>query len=54
MRMLTRNVAMESSIDDLVPRKLELYEDGTHPDARGAFRLARLVVRTLGWGFEND
>ena len=34
--------------------KLELYEDGTHPDARGAFLLARLVARTLGWGFEND
>lgn len=34
--------------------KLELYEDGTHPDARGAFLLARLFAQTLGWGFPGD
>jgi lysophospholipase L1-like esterase len=31
-----------------------LTEDGIHPNARGAFELARVVAHAAGWGFSGD
>lgn len=31
-----------------------LTEDGTHPNERGAYVLAKVIATALGWGFPND